>query len=119
MNWLFHYADPTIDWDYAMVTLVVRFIGVFIVMAVIQVALQLSSRLVAVVESRSAPAEATVAAPAATTAIAPQETALDEATAAAIAMALALEARAGSVPPAPGTTSPWGVAGRLQQLRRG
>jgi hypothetical protein len=119
VDWLLRYADPTIDWDYAMVTLVVRFIGVFVVMAVIQVALQFAARLVAMVERRGAVAATSGSPPAALSIATPAPNEIDEATVAAIGAALALEARAGSAPPTPGATSSWGLAGRIQQLRRG
>ena len=120
MDWLFTFADPTIDWDYAMITLVVRFIGVFFVMAAMQVALQVSSMVIRRIE---APAEVAAAATVVTApsdtppAAAAVEEGVDELTAAAIGLALALESR-----PAAGasdaTTTAWASAGRIQQLNR-
>lgn len=124
MDWLFTFADPTIDWNYAMVTLLVRFIGVFFVMAVMQVALQISSRVVQRIE---APAEQPAASPAAASAAAeapakpkvPADT-LDDATVAAIGLALALESRpaATAAEPTSGASSAWAAAGRIHQLNR-
>ena len=53
MDWLLQYADPSIDWGYASVTLIVRFIGVVVVMFVMQVALQVSSRIIGVIDARA------------------------------------------------------------------
>lgn len=126
MDWLLRYADPSIDWNYAMVTLVVRFIGVFIVMAVIQVALQAAARAVGFVETREARARApkVTAEPVASldiSAIAEGEAALDAAAVAAIGLVLEREsgARPTAAVPArpPAGPSPWAMAGRLQHLR--
>jgi hypothetical protein len=119
MDWLLRYSDPSIDWTYAMVTLVVRFIGVFIVMFVMQLALQASSRLLRVYERRGqvAPAPAADAAPVA--AHPPSAAVIEDAELAAIALALSLEARPAPAPfPQGEGPSPWAVAGRLQQLQR-
>ncbi len=123
MDWLFTFADPTIDWNYAMITLLVRFIGVFFVMAAMQIALQVSSRVIRRIEApvgaapapaagvaSSAPSEAATVAAAA-------EDGVDELTAAAIGLALALEARPPTGAADAGTTS-WAAAGRIQQLNR-
>lgn len=120
MDWLFRFADPNIDWTYAMVTLLVRFIGVFVVMFVMQVALQISSRLVRAYEGRETarPAPA-VAEPLAMPALS-APSAPDEATLVAVGLALALEARpapAADLAGGPGP-SPWAMAGRLRQLHR-
>ncbi len=124
MDWLFQYADPSIDWDYAMITLIVRFIGVFFVMLAMQVALQVSSRVVQRIEaketagvgatSQAPPAGAPPPAPA----VAAVEDDLDEITAAAIGAALAMETRAPAGRANAGDASAWAVAGRLQQLNR-
>jgi Na+-transporting methylmalonyl-CoA/oxaloacetate decarboxylase gamma subunit len=125
MDWLFTYADPNIDWDYAVLTLIVRFIGVFVVMIVMQVALQLSSAVLRRYEARPQPAPVVAAAidsqqdrSAATTAAVPD---LDDATAAAIGLALALETRAAVHTTAAShgaSSSAWAAAGRFQQLNR-
>ena len=139
MDWLFTYADPTIDWDYAMITLVVRFIGVFFVMFVMQVAMQLSARAVRYIEARgeavpagagaapvaaaagaSAPADESGAAAADGATIAAIGAALqgaDSTTAAAIGLALSLETHARPDTMSDSTSS-WAAAGRLQQLTR-
>lgn len=134
MDWLFAYADPTIDWDYAMITLVVRFIGVFVVMAAVQVAMQSASRAIQAVESRTArnkAAKAAAAAPAPMmsldiSAIAEGEAALDGRTVAAIGLALSLEAeqkaaaarrRSAAAHPAGAKASAWGLSARLRGLR--
>jgi phage tail sheath gpL-like len=54
MDWLFQYTDPSVDWDFAMSTLVVRFVGVFVVMGIVQVAIQGASRVIGAVEARGA-----------------------------------------------------------------
>lgn len=118
MDWLFRYADPSIDWGYAMVTLLVRFIGVFIVMFVMQMALQAASFVVGRIERRGEEPDAVPATvTAGTTSTAPAEAGVGDATLAAIGLALALESRAGATGP-PGGTSQWGIAGRVQQLNR-
>ncbi len=115
MDWLLRFADPTIEWDYALITLTVRFVGVFVVMFVMQVALQASARLVQRIERRrKALVAATLAAPTPFD----EEAEPDGATAAAIGLALALEGRR----PAPGVaasgSSSWAIAGRMQRLHR-
>ncbi len=37
--------DPEFDWNYALYTLIIRFVGIFIVLGVIQVIMQISGRL--------------------------------------------------------------------------
>jgi len=123
MDWLFTYADPTIDWNYAMITLVVRFIGVFVVMGVMQVALQISSVAVRRYEARSEPMPAEAPAPQVESPAAPiaADSGLDDATAAAIGTALEIEFRSAPAV-APGQAgeggSAWASAGRWQQLNR-
>ena len=124
-DWLFTYTDPSIDWDYAMITLVVRFIGVFLVMGVMQVALQVSSRVVRRIESRAEAAPAAPAAVIAATAAGPESPnevadGVDAVTAAAIGLALALEQRStsGTTIAPVASTSAWAAAGRLHQLNR-
>lgn len=123
MDWLFRFADPSIDWNYAMVTLVVRFIGVFVVMAVVQVALQASSLVIHRIEARTAaPAqvEAQEVVSLDLSAIAAGDAETDGATVAAIALALALDeqkGRAAVAPPSTGRPSAWAIAGRMRSLR--
>lgn len=123
MDWLFTYADPTIDWDYAMITLVVRFIGVFVVMGVMQVALQVSSVVVRRYEARSEPMPAAAPASQVQSPAAPIATVsgLDDATAAAIGTALEIEFRSAPAVAAGRAGeggSAWAAAGRWQQLNR-
>lgn len=130
MDWLFTYTDPSIDWNYASVTLVVRFIGVFIVMALVQVALQAASHVIHRIESRpAAPSGSPVAAPVMSSLNLParsgHEDEFDGAAVAAIGLALSVEAaqrsaasrRAQAAPASTGGTSAWGMAGRLRGLR--
>lgn len=126
MDWLFQYSDPTIDWPYAMVTLIVRFIGVFLVMAVMQVALQIAARAVGFIESRPARGAAKphheAVASLDLSAMAAAEVDQSGAVAAAIGLALALEeeaalSRAAPASRAPTGPSPWAMTGRMQQLR--
>lgn len=123
MDWLLRYADPSIDWNYAMVTLVVRFIGVFIVMAVVQVALQAASVVVRRIEAPDGREEAPALVSLELSAMAAHEAELDGPAVAAIALALSLEeqqqaaARRSSSPAAAGKPSAWAMAGRLRGLR--
>ena len=117
MDWLFQYADPSIDWNYAMVTLVVRFIGVFVVMIVMMIALQASAKVVRRIERRrlAASADTPTASPPES---GPDPAPLDDATVAAIGLALALDAAPHSQTRDPGGPSAWAITGRLQQLTR-
>jgi hypothetical protein len=124
MDWLLRYADPTIDWSYAMLTLIVRFVGVFVVMGVMQVALQAAARAVRVIEKRQAQraaagVEAAPASPLDLAAMPEGELEIIGGAVAAIAVALEME-KSGSVlavRPAAGPSS-WAIAGRMQQLHR-
>ena len=119
MDWLLHFANPSTDWDYASVALVVRFIGVFGTVLFIQLAMQLSSRVVRQLE-RAQPATGPITPPApASPPLAPvvQPARLDDATAVAIGLALALEAQE-AAQPSTGGPSAWAIAGRMQQLTR-
>ena len=55
-DWLFSGVLPEVSeqWNYAMITLVVRFIGVFVVMFIMQLALQASAGAVRLAEKRQA-----------------------------------------------------------------
>ncbi|MFN2425784.1 MAG: hypothetical protein ABR587_05005 [Candidatus Binatia bacterium] len=130
MDWLFAYTDPSIDWNYAMVTLVVRFIGVFVVMALVQVALQAASHVIHRIEARpEAKAASRGPEPAVSSltlsAVAGHEDEFDGAAIAAIGLALSEEAaersaasrRTLAAPPSSGGTSAWGMSGRLRGLR--
>jgi hypothetical protein len=124
-HWLFSGVLPEVSeqWDYAMITLIVRFVGVFAVMAAMQVALQASARVVRALEKRQAGKEEPepVSAPAAsveTAASATEEPSLDEATIAAIGLALALESRQPTAAPPTGGPSAWSSASRMRQPPR-
>jgi hypothetical protein len=123
---LTQYARPDIDWPFALITLTFRFFAVFFVLGLIQVGLQISSRVLRRIEAQPAGAAAVAGAaapapsapaakPAATAATA---TGVDDETAAAIAVALDLEQRpaARKAPPAAGTSA-WTAAGRAHQHR--
>lgn len=123
MDWLFQYSDPSLDWGYAMTTLLIRFIGVFVVMFVMQVFLQASARAVAWIEGRGA-ARPPDAPPAAQPAAEEPRTgdldatSIDPRVVAAIGLALQLESRQSRRrPPATAPPSPWAMAGRMAQLR--
>lgn len=122
MDWLIQYADPAIDWNYAMVTLVVRFIGVFIVMAVVQVALQASSHVIHFLDARKDKATRQAAVETVSldlSSMADHEADMDGAVIAAIAAALNLEA-AGTrreTPVPSGKASAWAMSGRLRGMR--
>jgi hypothetical protein len=126
-DWLLSGVLPEVSeqWNYAMITLVVRFIGVFVVMFIMQVALQASASVVRLVEKRQAgtvqpnPNLAPVAsAPIEAEAHPATAAGLEDATIAAIGLALALESRQpSSIPPSagpPAWSSPW----RIRQLPR-
>lgn len=167
MDWLLQYTDPSIDWGYAMSTLVVRFLGVFVVLGIVQAAIQVASRVIGAFEGHAAQSSANAAvktssagrsvtasaeagaAECSTTTDAAAGAAersnvsarngaavvtadssatidarvgIDDATAAAIGLALALEAgeEGATVPrivPASGSSSAWAMAGRLRNLR--
>jgi hypothetical protein len=120
MDWLFTYADPNLDWNYAIITLLVRFIGVFVVMLVMQVALQLSAQVVRRIEGVSAKSAAAEQAPAPASLDMGlgESDELDPAVVAAIGLAIGLGS---SAPPrigVGGEASRWSTAGRLQQMVR-
>jgi hypothetical protein len=124
-DWLFSGLLPEVSeqWDYAMITLVVRFIGVFVVMAVMQVALQASARVVRALEKRQAKPAPAASVPAATapvelTANTMEESALDDATVAVIGLALPLESRQPATTPSTGGLSTWVAATRMRQPPR-
>jgi hypothetical protein len=120
VDWLFSYADPSLDWDYAMITLIIRFIGVFVVMIVMQVAMQTAARVVGFIE-RDRGATSATPKPSDVDALAELESApVDDATAAAIGVALALESGTSVSPQiGPQAASPWRTAGRIGQMRHG
>lgn len=125
MDWLTQYADPGLDWDFALITLIVRFIGVFVVMLAMQVTLQAAAWGVRLIEAREAAGSAgsfgvgSASSPAATPVakMSVQAETVDDATVAAIGVALALERGRGQ-PAFPQRSSSWGMAGRMAQLDR-
>jgi hypothetical protein len=126
-EWLFSGVLPEVSdqWDYAMITLVVRFIGVFVVMAIMQIALQVSARGVKAWENRQARtgqiASAPVAAAPAPVELetrATTESGVNEAAIAAIGLALALESRRPVAGPAAGGPTVWSTGWRMRQLPR-
>jgi len=124
MDWLFQYTQPGLDWSYAMITLVVRFIGVFIVMLVMQVALQIAARVIRRIEAPAAvvsgaePDQPLEVSELGSDDLNPD---LDGPIAAAIALALEIESRAAARfrPTAGSGASAWALAGRSRQLNRG
>ena len=124
-DWLLAGVLPEVadQWQYATVTLVVRFIGVFVVMGVMQLALQASAAAVRAFEKRPAGPAHSNPAPVATiptevVASTSKESALDDATVAAIGLALALESRQPSAASPIGGSSTWSSAWRMRQLPR-
>ena len=122
-SWLLQHADPSIDWPYAMITLIVRFIGVFLVMLVMQVALQVAARVVKRIEApkeqETAPTpekEASRVQSLDVSSLAEENPDMDWAEAAAIGMALEIETS--SIPRPVAGTSSWAVNGRIRQLDR-
>jgi hypothetical protein len=117
MDWLLQWADPGVDWSYAIITLIVRFAGVFAVMLVMQVVLALAARGVRMIEGRT-PGASRPDDPAVTPAAWGEPAAgLSDGAVAAIGVALALERRGVAVP-RPARASAWAMAGRLAQLDR-
>ena len=116
MDWLFRYADPSIDWHYALITLTVRFVGVFVVMFVMQIALQVSAFAVRRLERWQAGRDGSAAGAEPIPAAVAVPSDVDEEMVVAIGLALALESRL--APSRPAGTSAWAVAGRLAQLDR-
>jgi len=115
-----HGLNPDVDWNYALITLAVRFIGVFVVMLVMQIALQVAARAVRLIEARRE-AKAVAATVGAEQAVAtvPEPTGTDQAAIAAIAMAFALEGeRRAAVSIVAPSFSPWSMAGRREQQDR-
>jgi hypothetical protein len=126
-DWLFAGVLPEVAerWDYAMITLVVRFIGVFVVMFMMQVALQASAGVVRTLEKRQAANVPSIpnSVPQASSLIdvgtnTSERSGLDDATAAAIGLALALESRQPSSAPSTGGPSAWASPWRIRQLPR-
>lgn len=123
-HWLFSGVLPEVAerWDYAMITLVVRFVGVFVVMATMQVALQISARIVRALEKRRTGRDERnpVLDPVPATSVevfgsAAEESSLDAATIAAVGVALALEARPPMAPSPAGGPSAWSSSSRMRQ----
>ena len=120
MDWLLQHTDPSVNWSYALITLVVRFVGVFVVMLVMQVALQLSARVIRMIETRGV--DDSTDQPVASldvSALAKNQAPIDWRIIAAIGLAFDLEAQArvrrGSPTVLP---SSWTVSGRLRQFGR-
>jgi hypothetical protein len=122
-DWIFSGVLPEVAerWDYAVITLVVRFIGVFVVMGVMQIALQASARVVRTVEKRQAPPIPANSVPIVESSPAAAEidqAGLGDATVAAIGLALALESRQPSAAAPTGGPSAWSSAWRMRQSPR-
>lgn len=122
MDWLLQYTHPSVDWNFAIVTLIIRFIGVFIVLFFIQIALQLASKCVRYIEKREMNSRAASLASTQQAVVdkskVRQNTGLDDATVAAIALALEIETRASrSRSSGSGHSVAWSIAGRMNQVR--
>jgi len=112
-------TQPDLDWGYALRTLLLRFVAVIVVLWLIQITIQLSSRLLRRLEGRaggrpdaSLPSRIPVPTPTGGLPISPR-------VAAAIALAIALEQRSGGLRIADDRQeSPWASAGRSAQLRQ-
>jgi hypothetical protein len=126
-DWVFSGVLPEVskEWDYAMITLVVRFVGVFVVMAAMQIALQASARGVRAWESRQAKNAGAAPVSVTTTAVPSEVVAqttpasgLNDATIAAIGLSLALESRRPAAGPAAGAPTVWSTGWRMRQLPR-
>jgi hypothetical protein len=126
-DWVFSGMLPEVaeQWDYAMITLIVRFVGVFVVMAAMQVALQASAYGVRAVEKRQAKAALanSIPAPAAPAPVEVEartttESGLNDATVVAIGLGLALESRRPAAGPAAAGPPIWSTGWRMRQLPR-
>lgn len=121
LEWVTSGARPDLNWTYALITLMFRFVAVFVVLWLIQAGLQLSAYLIRRSErshDERAPHGSGGAAGAAQDARAPDDVTLDAATVAAIGLALELEGQTEAVRIASERApSPWAMAGRARQLR--
>ncbi len=113
-----------LNWGYIMSTLVIRFVGVFIVLAILMIGMQILgavvSRLVAGSEERAARKREQEAPAVAMEEAAETETADEEMVAAigaAIAVAMESETKAASILADTGVTAdPWAVTGRVAMM---
>ena len=120
LEWLTQRAQPDLDWNYAMITLVVRFVAVFVVLWVIQAGMQLSAYFIGVGEGAETGTggDANATGPASKDAGSDTSTP-DDLTVAAIAIALELESQPEASRVADDRrTSAWAVAGRVTNQRR-
>jgi hypothetical protein len=119
LEWITSGAQPDLDWGYALITLVFRFVAVFFVLWLIQLGMQLSARVIRRIEAGEAATTADrerrvgEGAPTAT------PDGIDAKTIAAIGVALELD----SLPEAVRIEdqrgpSAWSLAGRAHQLTR-
>jgi len=118
MDWLLQNTHPSVDWNYALITLMIRFIGVFIILSFIQIALQIASRSVRFFENRKArKTTAEVADEVDFRQTEETSEAIDTATIAAIGMALALESQTQGKSSGAPRSAAWSIAGRMNQVR--
>jgi len=119
MDWLLQNTHPSVDWNFALITLLIRFIGVFVILLFIQIALQIASRSVRYFENRKARKPIAEDAVESDSQQAEEsETAIDTATVAAIGMALALEnSNAQGKGSGAARSAAWSIAGRMNQVR--
>ena len=119
LEWLLQNTHPSVDWNHALITLLIRFIGVFVVLACIQVALQVGSRVVHLIERRKQTREAPPKPVTVAQATKPAGASVDTAVVAAIGLALDLEYDEMVKVSSDGTSdvSPWAIAGRMNQVR--
>ena len=123
LAWLTKDAQPDLDWNYALVTLVFRFFAVFVVLWMIQVGMQLSARIIRRIEEKEAGGGPDTAAPPAPATAATSDDSssseLDAKTAAAIGIALELDSQPEAVRVEDRRgPSAWSIAGRVNQLRK-
>ncbi|MDH5672375.1 MAG: OadG family transporter subunit [Myxococcales bacterium] len=116
-------AQPDLDWNYALVTLVFRFFAVFVVLWLIQFAMWASGRVIRWLEedesqSASSPNPGPAAAAASGSSSASDGGGIDAATIAVIGAALEIEAQPEAARvPEQRQPSAWAVAGRAKQHR--
>lgn len=117
LEWLTQWAQPDLNWNYALITLVFRFFAVFVVLFMIQFGMYASSKLI---NRRSDDEDDTGGAEDVTTREPTGHTAgPDDLTVAAIGIALELESHPEASRVADDrSTSTWAVAGRVTSQRR-
>ena len=113
------YAQPDIDWEYALITLVYRFFAVFAVLWLIQAGMQVSAYFIKKSEASATKGDATASSTAAATETPTSDAGTpDDLTLAAIGVARELESHPEAFRVADDRrASTWAVAGRVTAKR--